>query len=53
MTSYRLLDFGEPAQRGHDVETVTVAEHARHGDGAGELLEVFGGLFVGHLVDDD
>ena len=53
MTSGRLVDVGEPAQRSHDVEAVTVAEDTRHGDRSGELLEVLGGRVVGHLVDDD
>ena len=35
-------------ERDHDVEAVTVAEHAGHGDRSGELHEVFGGRFVGH-----
>jgi hypothetical protein len=33
-----LIDVGESAQRGHDVEAVTVAEGAGHGDGSRELL---------------
>jgi hypothetical protein len=40
VTACRLVDLGESAQRDHDVDAVTVAEHSRHGDGAGELLEV-------------
>jgi hypothetical protein len=32
--SCRLVDVCEPAQRGHDVDPVTVAEHAEHGDTA-------------------
>ena len=53
MPTRRLLEFSQPAQRGHDVEAVTVAENARHRHRPGELLEVLGGRFVRHLVDDD
>ena len=49
----RLVDVGEPAQSGDDVDAVTVTEHARHCDGAGELLEVLGCRFVGHVVESD
>jgi hypothetical protein len=45
------VDVGKLTQRDDDVE----AGHGRrrHRDGTGELLEVFGCRFVGHLVDDD
>ncbi len=49
-----LVDVSESTQRGHEFEAVTVTEHARHSDGAGELLEVLGRRVVDrHLVDDD
>mgnify|MGYP001827845452 CR=1 FL=1 len=48
-----LVDIGEAAQGGDDVDAVTVAQHARHGDGSGELLEIFGGRVVGHVVECD
>ena len=53
MLARRLVDVGESAQRGDDVEAVTVAEYARHRHRSGELLEILGGRFVRHLVDDD
>ena len=53
MPALRLVDLGEPAQRDHDVEAVTIAEHAGHGDRSGELLEILGGRLVGHLGEYD
>ena len=37
----------------HDVEAVTVAEHARHRHRSRKLLEVLWCRVVGHLVDHD
>ena len=48
-----LLEFRQPAQRGHNVEAITVAEHAKHRHRPGELLEVFGSLIVGHRAQCD
>lgn len=48
-----LVELSQAAQRSDDIEPVTVAEDTDHGDGSGELLEVFGGRVVGHLVECD
>jgi len=40
VAALRLVDLGEATSRGHVVEAVTVAEHARHRYGTGELPEV-------------
>ena len=53
MPALRLLDAGETSEGDHNVEAVTITEHTGHRNGAGELLEMFGGRFVSHLVDDD
>ena len=53
MTVDRFVDLGEPAQRGHNVEPVAVAEYSGHRHRASELLEVFRGWLVCHFVDDD
>lgn len=53
MTTLGLVDVGEPAQGDHDVEAVTVAEDAGHGDRSGERFEVLGGRFVGHVLECD
>ena len=53
MPALGLVDVGESTQRRSDVEAVTIAEDSGHGDGTGELLEVSGGLIVGHVVDHD
>ena len=53
VTARGLVDVGQPAQGGHDVEAVTVAEHARHRHRSRELPEVLGGRLVGHSVDHD
>ncbi len=37
MPALGLIDLCEPTERDHDVETVTITEHARHRHGADEL----------------
>lgn len=53
MATFRLVALGEPTEFDHDLEAVTITEDAGHRDGAGELLELRGRRFVGHLVQSD
>jgi hypothetical protein len=53
VTADGLVDVGELAKCGRDIEAVTVAGCARHGDRSRKLLKFLGGRFVGHFVDDD
>ena len=53
MTSRCLVDLGEPTERAHDVDAVTVAEDARHRHRSRKLLKVLWGRLVCHPVDHD